>query len=286
MIIQACPIWACNGEYLVDRFGSVDQALLKRALRNTWRELRVVRIVDESQSIRSFYFESTDGAALPLFEAGQHLPVRFSLNGQTSPTIRTYSLSSAPSDLFLRISVKRDGSVSSHLHDNIKVGDIVQARAPQGHFIVDAKERRPLVLLAAGVGVTPLLSMLREVIYQGKRIARMRPTWIVQSARSVADLAFGEEITELANQGGEKVRALRLISQPEANAREGEGFELAGRIDLELLKTLLPLNDYDFYLCGRVGSLALAPCSNWQKVVDWRRNSVVEVAPAAPVKLA
>lgn len=233
--------------------GSWQQAaerLKAEALRNTWRWLRLVRVVDESQSIRSFYFESTDGAALPRFAAGQHLPLRLQLDGQKAPAIRTYSLSSAPSDDFVRISVKRDGSVSSHLHAHFKPGDTIEARAPQGHFTVDPTQRRPLVLLAAGVGVTPLLSMLREVIYEGRRINRIRPTWFVQSARSVADLAFGEEISELARLGGDKVRVLRLISQPETDAREGEGFELAGRIDLQVLKNLLPLDDYDFYLCG------------------------------------
>jgi len=224
--------------------------LQAEALRNAWRKLRVTRIVEESQSIRSFYFEPTDGAGLPRFEAGQHLPVRFLLDGQNAPVIRTYSLSSAPSDSFFRISVKRDGSVSSHLHDKVKVGDLVEARAPQGHFTVVADEERPLVLLAAGVGITPLLSMLREVIYEGKRIRRTRPTWFVQSARSMAELAFRDEIIELATRGGEDIHALRMISQPETHAREGEGFELAGRIDIELLKALLPFNDYDFYLCG------------------------------------
>lgn len=220
------------------------------ALRDKWRQLRVARIVEESQNIQSFYFEPTDGAGLPRFEAGQHLPVRFLLEGQGAHAIRTYSLSSAPSDAFFRISVKRDGKVSSHLHDNIKVGDLIEARAPQGHFTVVADEPRPLVLLAAGVGVTPLLSMLREVIYEGKRIRRTRPTWFVQSARNMADLAFREEIVELANRGGDDIKGLRLLSQPEAHVQEGQGFELAGRIDVELLKALLPFNDYDFYLCG------------------------------------
>lgn len=220
------------------------------ALRHTWRELRVSRIDDESTSIRSFYLEATDGAGLPVFQAGQHLPVRVQLPGINTPLIRTYSLSSAPSDAFLRISVKRDGAVSSHLHDQLKVGDVLQARAPQGHFVVDADERRPLVLLAAGIGVTPLLSMLREVVYEGKRIRRTRRTYLIQSARTRADLPFSDELQELVARGGDAVQLLRLLSQPEAQARVGEDYELAGRIDIELLKAVLPFDDFDFYLCG------------------------------------
>lgn len=220
------------------------------ALRDQWRHLRVTRIVEESSTISSFYLEPDDGAGLPRFEAGQHLPVRFSLVEGQPPLVRTYSVSSAPSDNFFRISVKRDGLISSHLHSKIRVGDLIEARAPQGRFTVQADEHRPLVLLAAGVGVTPLLSMLREVIYEGERIRRTRPTWFIQSARSLAELAFRDELFELATRAKDKIRALRLLSQPEQHAREGEDFELAGRVDVALLKALLPLDDYDFYLCG------------------------------------
>jgi ferredoxin-NADP reductase/predicted pyridoxine 5'-phosphate oxidase superfamily flavin-nucleotide-binding protein len=233
--------------------GSWEQAegrLLADALRDQWRKLRVTRIVDESSTIRSFHFEPADGAGIPRFEAGQHLPVRFCLGEGQTPLVRTYSLSSAPSDSFFRISVKRDGLISSHLHDHVQVGDLVEARAPQGRFTVQADAHRPLVLLAAGVGVTPLLSMLREVIYEGERIRHTRPTWFIQSARSLAELGFRDELYELATRAKDKVRALRLLSQPEDHAREGQDFEVAGRVDIDLLKALLPLDDYDFYLCG------------------------------------
>ncbi|MCM2461839.1 2Fe-2S iron-sulfur cluster binding domain-containing protein [Pseudomonas sp. CG7] len=233
--------------------GSWEQAaerLQAEALRSRWRSLQVTRVVDESPDIRSFYLQASDGLGLPRFEAGQHVPVRILLEGHKAPLIRTYSVSSAPSDDFQRISVKRDGSVSSHLHEQVRALHEIEARAPQGHFTVQPTERRPLVLLAAGVGITPLLSMLREVVYQGQRISRMRPVWLVQSARSVADLAFREEIDELAARAGDKLQVLRMVSQPPTEAGAGEGYDLAGRIDVELLKRLLPLNDYDFYLCG------------------------------------
>jgi len=232
--------------------GSWEQAterLQAEALRSHWRSMQVVRIVDESRSIRSFYLQASDGAGLPGFEPGQHLPVRVRLEGQQAPVIRTYSVSSSPSDEFLRISVKRDGAVSSHLHERVQVGDLIEARAPQGDFTVQASERRPLVLLAAGVGITPLLSMLREVVYQGKRINRMRPTWLIQSSRSVADLAFRDEVDELVARAGDKIKVLRVVSQPPTDG-SAASYDRAGRIDVELLKTLLPLNDYDYYLCG------------------------------------
>ncbi|MDP3844886.1 MAG: pyridoxamine 5'-phosphate oxidase family protein [Pseudomonas sp.] len=220
------------------------------ALRDQWRPLRVARIVDESSSIRSFYLEPADGAGLPAFSAGQHLPLRLSIAGQAQPLIRTYSLSSAPSDNFLRISVKREGLVSRYLHEQVQVGSLLEARAPQGRFSLDAEQQRPLVLLAAGVGITPLLAMLREAIYQNQRLRRSRPVWLVQSARSLAELPFRDELFSLLQRGAQAVHALRLLSQPEPHALEGQDFELAGRIDVTLLKSLLPFDDYDFYLCG------------------------------------
>jgi hypothetical protein len=234
------------------------------ALRDQWRPLRVTRIEDESDGIRSFYFEPADGAGLPGFKAGQHLPLRLSPDGVTPPLIRTYSLSSAPSDGFLRISVKRDGLASAYLHDEVHVGDLLQARAPQGSFVVDPQERRPLVLLGAGIGVTPMLSMLREVIYEGKRVRGGRATWFIQSARRLADLAFREEVDTLIARAGDQLTAVRVLSQPEASARAGEDFQREGRIDLDLLKALLPFDDFDFYVCG--------PAAFTQEIYDGLRG--------------
>lgn len=233
--------------------GSWPQAqarLQAEALRDSWRHLQVTRIEDESSQIRSFYLAPSDGAGLPLFQAGQHLPIRLQLPGSAAPLIRTYSLSSAPSDDFFRISVKRDGAVSNYLHEQLKVDDLLEARAPQGRFVVDASERRPLVLLAAGVGVTPLLSMLREVLYQGQRLRRTRPTYFIQSARSLAELPFKEELKQLSDSADDALQVLRLLSQPAADEHAGQGFQRTGRIDIALLKALLPFDDFDFYLCG------------------------------------
>lgn len=234
--------------------GTWEQAkarLQAKALGDQWRPLRVARIEAQSHSIRSIYLESADGAGLPLFQAGQHLPLRFNIDGDVQ--IRTYSLSSAPSDDFFRISVKRDGRVSTHLHEQIRVGDLLEARAPQGHFTVAPHERRPLVLLAAGVGITPLLSMLREVVYQGLRTRSIRPTWFIQSSRTLADQPFRRELDRLLEDAGDAVRVVRLLSQPEAEAIQGEDFDLSGRIDVALLKDLLTVEDYDqldFVVCG------------------------------------
>jgi len=239
---------------LTGNWAEADARLQAQALGNQWRPLRVAKIEAESRHIRSIYLEPVDGAGVPVFLAGQHLPLRFTLDGEVH--IRTYSLSSAPSDGFYRISVKREGLISSHLHQQIQVGDVLEARAPQGHFTVAPLERRPLVLLAAGVGITPLLSMLREVVYQGLRTRGIRPTLLLQSSRSLVDQPFRQELDRLLERSGEAVRVLRLLSQPEADAHEGEDFDLTGRIDGAVLRNLLDVDDFDpidFVLCGPGG---------------------------------
>jgi ferredoxin-NADP reductase/predicted pyridoxine 5'-phosphate oxidase superfamily flavin-nucleotide-binding protein len=224
--------------------------LQAQATPELWRPWRVTRTEDEGDGIRSLYLEPADAAGVPVFKAGQHLPLRLTLAGQDKPIIRTYSLSSAPSDSFLRISVKRDGLVSAHLHDQVRVGDVLEARSPQGSFIVDAAQLRPLVLLGAGIGVTPMLSMLREVVYEGKRVRRMRPTWFIQSARRLVDLAFRAEVDTLIRMSGDSLTVVRLLSQPAPGGWQGEGLQASGRIDLTLLKSVLPFDDFDFYVCG------------------------------------
>lgn len=234
------------------------------SLARAWRPFRIAKIVDESAVIRSFHLEPLDGAGLAPHTAGQHLPIRVTPPGcDGHPVIRTYTLSAAPSDGFYRISVKRQGLVSGHLHDTLRTGDIIEARAPAGDFTIDAAERRPAVLLAAGVGVTPMLAMLRHVVYEGGRTRRTRPVWFFHSARSIAERAFADEIASLAQAAGGAVHVIRALTDTEG-ARAKVDYDVAGRIDVAMLTGTLPFNDYDFYLCG--------PTAFMQSVYDGLRG--------------
>lgn len=214
-----------------------------------WRPYRITRIVEESPSVRSFHLQPDDGIGLLPHAAGQHLPIRVTLPGSGKQVIRTYTLSVAPSDGLYRISVKRDGAVSRHLHDTLRVGDVIEARAPDGRFTIDPFETRPAVLLAGGIGITPLLAMLRHVVYEGLRRQRMRPTILVQAARSLSDRPFEREIALLAEAAQGAVRWIRVLSDP-GGAEAGVDYDAAGRIDMALLTRVLPFDDQDFYLCG------------------------------------
>jgi ferredoxin-NADP reductase/predicted pyridoxine 5'-phosphate oxidase superfamily flavin-nucleotide-binding protein len=213
-----------------------------------WRPFRIERIATESASVKSFYLQPLDSFGLIQHEAGQHLPIRLTLPGAEKPVIRTYTLSVAPSDGFYRISVKRLGTVSTHLH-TLKAGDMLEVQAPAGRFTIDALEPRPAVLMAAGIGITPMLAMLRHIIFEGLRKRRIRPTWLFYAARNRDDRAFDREIAGLLAQGQGLVRLVRVLSEP-GDALAKEGYDIAGRIDMPLLSATLPFGDYDFYLCG------------------------------------
>ena len=215
----------------------------------SWRPMIITAIVDESATIKSFHLQPGDGAGLLPHVAGQHLPIRIKLPGEDKAVIRTYTLSVAPSDGIYRISVKRDGRVSQFLHDRIAVGDVIEVRAPAGDFGIDARSTRPAVLLAGGVGITPLLAMLRHVVYEGLRKQRVRPVTLFYAARSKADRPFEKEIAELIAATKGVARLVRVLSDT-SGAEEGRDFDAAGRIDMAMLTRFLPFNDYDFYLCG------------------------------------
>jgi len=218
-------------------------------LTTRWRPFKVTRIVDESAVIRSFHLMPADGGGLLPHRAGQHLPIRVTPPGADKPVIRTYTISVAPSDGLYRISVKREGLVSQFLHDAVREGDIVEARAPAGDFTIDAQATRPAVLLAGGVGITPMLAMARHIVYEGLRKQRIRPTVLFQAARNRQERPFDRELAELAAAAGGALRVIRVLGDA-ADARETADYDALGRIDMALLTRSLAFDDYDFYLCG------------------------------------
>jgi hypothetical protein len=221
-------------------------------LAQTWRPYKVTRVVDESRVIRSFHLAPADGHAAPPFQAGQHLPIRLKTN--TGEELhRTYTISQAPSDDGLRLSIKREGVASSHLHDLVHEGDVIEALGPRGQFTIDATLRRPAVLIGAGVGITPMVAFARHVVTEGFRHRRTRPLHLVQVARSQDLRAFGDELQALVLRAKGAMK-LHVVLDEGQGAPEGAGTNaLKGPLTLDLLKTLLPFDDHEFFLCGPPG---------------------------------
>lgn len=243
--------WA-ESSLLTGDWQQTEQRLRAAEYATRWRALRVTRVTDESASIRSFELQPLDGGGLLPHLAGQYLPIRVQIPGTDAPLIRTYTLSVAPSDGHYRISVKRDGRVSGYLHDHLREGDTLEARAPAGDFTLDPASEQPLVLLAAGVGITPMLAMLRHLVYDGLRRQRLRPVTLLYAARSKHDRAFDRELAELTRAAKGSVKLIRVLSDTGA-AQAGIDYEAYGRIDMALLSQVLPFGDYQFYLCGPAG---------------------------------
>ena len=201
-------------------------------------EYQVVAKEPESRTITSFYLKPTEGAT-PTFHPGQHLAIEF---GPARSIQRSYSLSGYPGQETLRISVKREseGLGSRYLHDKTRVGDRLQAHPPRGTFILN-RATSPVVLLAGGVGITPLLSMARASLNQGRR------TWMVQAARNGSEAAFTGELRALEKQG---LRLHRRFSRPQEGDRLGQDYDAAGRLDTLWMGQNLPIGEGHFYLCG------------------------------------
>jgi ferredoxin-NADP reductase len=186
----------------------------------------VLAVIEESESIRTFRLARPQGFA---FTAGQFLTVRVQVDGK--PIARCYSISSAPeASGFLEISVRCQGKVSGVMHATLRPGSQLTIARPAGRFVYPKDDERPLVLLAGGIGITPLLSMLRH----GLSAQPGRPIALLYSARTVADLAFADELLLLGRRHPQlAVHLLATRERPEAPF-------LHGRIDGETIARLVP----------------------------------------------
>ncbi len=210
------------------------------------RELRLVERRRESDDVVSFYFDSRDDGELPDFEAGQHLPLEFSVGGQQAPVTRTYSLSNGPGLGLYRISVKREphGLVSRFLHDQLAPGGVINSRTPAGDFVLPPGDR-PIVLISAGIGVTPMQSMLHELTARESD----RPVVFIHGARHGGQHAFAEEVRMIARKHT-NVRTLVAYSQPRASDVMGEHFDIEGRLNSATIDAAVGELDADYFLCG------------------------------------
>lgn len=254
---DALPFRAVLKEYspnseITGTWGDAQAVIDAEELRNSWQPLRLVKVEDESSVIKSFYFEHADEKALLPFQAGQYLTIRVSLAGSSEKAIRTYTLSSAPHDRYYRISVKKEpaGVVSSFLHEQAKVGDVIKAKAPLGDFYIDASVKRPAVLLAGGVGITPMISMAQHIANEGIRTRFTRPLTIFHAAKSTGQRAFANEFRQLQKKTQGAIRYFSFVSDVAEHEQQGVDYHGSGHVTANILRQVLALDDYDFYLCG------------------------------------
>jgi ferredoxin-NADP reductase/ferredoxin len=206
----------------------------------------------ESASVRSFVLEPEDGDAPPGFLPGQFLTLKLEPAGAPAPLLRSYSLAAPADGRGYRIAVKREpgGLGSALLHDRVMVGDVLPVGAPRGSFTLDMDASGPVVLLSAGIGVTPVLAMLGALA----QAASERSIWWVHGARSGGEHAFAAEARDLLSRLP-AARSHVRYSRPGTEDRQGLDFDETGRIDLDALFGLGVPRDANFYVCGPTGFL-------------------------------
>jgi ferredoxin-NADP reductase/MOSC domain-containing protein YiiM len=211
-----------------------------------FRQMRVANIHKESDSVTSFVLKPVDAQPLPVFLAGQFVVLRLLVDPGKPPVLRSYSLSDLPAADHLRISVKSElnGVGSSFLCNRAREGDVLDVSAPRGSFTLRPNQN-PVVLLSAGVGATPVMSMLHALAAEKSQ----REIWWIYGARNRVDHPFADESRSLLKQLS-RGRGYIVYSRPAPTDQVGTDFDAPGHIDTALLERIGVPQSSDFYLCG------------------------------------
>lgn len=210
------------------------------------RAFVVERRVAETAAVTSFYRVPEHGEPLPAFAPGQFLTLTLDIPGQPGPVTRTYTLSDAPNAEHYRLSIKREsppahrpeapaGLSSSYFHDQVQLGTRLRARAARGALRLDPNEQTPVVLVSAGMGLTPMISMLNAIVAAGSE----RPVWFIHGARNGREHVMGEHVRRLAA-AHHNVRLHVRYSRPEPADIMGQGHDGVGHVTVDVSKALLP----------------------------------------------
>lgn len=224
-------------------------------------EVREKVVESENKSICSFYLVPHDKKPLPPFFPGQFLTFQINLatpgEAPQAPVIRCYSLSDRPDPNCYRISIKKlppprdnpkapPGLISNYFHDQVKQGDILDVKAPSGQFYLDTQAHQtPVVLIGGGVGLTPMVSMLSDLLGSGSQ----REIWFLYGILSGGDHIMRTDLEKLAKEH-KNVHMHVAYSKPKKTDEQGKDYHHKGHIDVALMKSLLPSNNYAFYICG------------------------------------
>ena len=215
---------------------------------------------DIDQSVCSFYLVPRDGEPLPCFKPGQFLTFKLAIEDATRSESRTvvrcYSLSDAPRPDYYRVSIKRvqappdrpdlpPGISSGFFHDHVHEGDRLMVKAPSGHFHLIEDEPLPIVLIAGGIGITPMLSILNSVLERSLE----REIWLYYGVRNGNEHVMKGHLQTLASQHSNFHLHVCYSAANEKDVK-GKDYDHRGRVDVALLRNTLKLARYQFYVCG------------------------------------
>ena len=227
-----------------------------------YRKFVLSQKTPEAKSICSFYLKPNDGKSLPPFQPGQYLTFKLNIPGLSKPLIRCYSLSDSPNHPdYYRVSIKKlqpppdspdlpPGKGSTFFHDHLKEGDIIDVKAPSGKFFLDLTRGAPMVLIGGGIGLTPVLSMLNTLNASGSPVE----VWFFYGIRDGSEHMMKDHLTRV-NLEFPSLNFHVCYSSPAKEDVLGRDYHHRGYVDLKLLKSQLPSNNYEFYICGPPGMM-------------------------------
>lgn len=210
------------------------------------REFILMKKEVESEGITSFYIKPTDRKALPIYQAGQYVSVYVKADDWKFQQIRQYSLSDAHRDDYYRLTIKKEGLVSSYLHDSWQVGELINITPPAGDFYLQDNTERPVVLLGAGVGVTPMISLLKSVLEkrQNQKII------FAHAVKNSEQHAFKQFINKTADENAKRMEKITFYESPLETDQLTTDYDHEGLMDLESIYTSINQKNADYYLCG------------------------------------
>ena len=222
---------------------------------NGIRKFMVAKKEKQCDDVHSYYLKPHDGRPIPAFKPGQYLTFSLDIPGRDKALVRCYSLSDIARDCY-RVTIKKErspkdkpdlppGAGSSYFNDVVKEGDILNVKAPTGHFFLDMSKSCPIVLLAGGVGITPMLCMANAIVASGTK----REAYFFFGVRNRKEHMHKADLEKLAAQH-DNIHIHVCYSAPAEGDVKGKDYQHEGRVGIELLKEVLPSNNFEYYLCG------------------------------------
>jgi ferredoxin-NADP reductase len=239
----------------------------------SYRRFEVVKKVRENSSVVSLFLKPVDDAPLKEFKPGQHLMFKFQIPGREIPEFRYYSFSDKFQKHHYRVSIKKElppaqlaglppGLCSSHICDEICEGMVLEAKGPSGDFYIVPQENFPVVFIAGGIGITPILSMIKSIA----EVNPDREVYFFYGVNEKGDHSFQAELDELRNN-----HPNFSITTFYANVGKGDvkglDYDYEGFIDIEKISRIVPHSNLDYYICG--------PAAMMNYVCEYLRRSGV-----------
>ncbi|KAF9889323.1 hypothetical protein FE257_007433 [Aspergillus nanangensis] len=250
--------WTVAYQQLADIFIQFEGNLYHEAVATPggwqgWRKFVIAEKVHESDEIISFHLAPVDKGQLPVYKPGQFVSIRCYVPELGVYQPRQYSLSDVPNGEYFQISVKKEfaagekpaGRISNVLHESLPDGSEVEISMPFGDFVLDLNATTPVVLMSGGVGLTPMMSMLKSITH----LSKSRKVVFVHAVRNGRVHAMKNTLSTILSENPQVSRAI-FYEEAGKTDKQGVDYDFVGRVDLSKIKDQVIVPDADYYICG------------------------------------